>query len=176
MSHCPQCGTQSSPGARFCRSCGTTLAESPSRPLPPRDLRGVPPSADWLSLDDILYTRDKRFGGLGALLVFFGAFSPWVSSSGLGGWVRSLIGSSPANSAQTWLVALAAVAVAVFLFRQRSGSIVMVIGIVLASWTVLFAITTLSGHSSPSWGILLTLAGSGLLAYSGHLTNEYERV
>lgn len=49
------------------------------------------------------------------------------------------------------------------------------LGIVVAAWALLFALTTLSGQASPSWGVGLTLVGGGLLAYSGHLTNQYER-
>lgn len=173
MSHCPHCGTQSSPGARFCRSCGRTLADAPSKPLPPRDLRGVPPSLDWLSLDDVLYTRDKRFGGIGALLVFFGAFVPWAATEV--SFLGLRVGSQGVSSPQAWLIAIAGLIAGVFLFRQRSGSVVMVIGIVVAAWTILFALTTLSGNASPSWGVGLTLAGGGLLGYSGHLTNLYER-
>jgi len=173
MSHCPQCGTEGSLDARFCRNCGTTLTHTPSRPLPPRDLRGVPLSADWLSLDDVLYTRDKRFGGIGALLAFFGAFVPWATTEV--SFLGLRVGSQGVNSPQAWLIAVAALAAGVFLFRQRSGSIVMVIGIVVAAWTILFALTTLGGNASPSWGVGLTLAGGGLLGYSGHLTNQYER-
>jgi len=172
MPTCPSCGQLSSAGAKFCRSCGADLPQEAARPLPQRDLRGAGPSLEWFTLDDILYTRDKRFGGIGALLAFFGAFSPWASSG------ISFLGfqaSYGVNSPQAWIIALAAIAAGIFLFRQHSGSIVMVIGIVVAAWTLLFAITTLSNNSSPSWGVALTLAGGGLLAYSGHLTNQYER-
>jgi len=172
MSHCPHCGTECSPTARFCRGCGGTLAEQSPQRLPPRDLRGQRPAAEWLALDDVLYTRDKRFGAIGALLVFFGAFAPWASTSL--SFMGIQVGSYGVNSPQAWLIAVAAIAAGIFLFRPRSGSIVMVIGIVVAAWTVLFALTTFSNQASPSWGVALTLIGGGLLAYSGHLTNQYE--
>jgi len=173
MSQCPQCRMQNPPGARFCAGCGKPLAAAPPGPLPRRDLRGVPPSAEWRTLDDVIYTRDGRLGGIGALLVFFGAFAPWATTSV--SFFGITVGSYGVNSPQAWLIAIAGLAAGVFLFRRRSGSLVMVIGIVVAAWTVLFAITTLSGNASPSWGVALTLAGGGLLAYSGHLTNQYEQ-
>lgn len=172
MPRCPSCSTVSSPGARFCPGCGTALLVQPRPNLPPRNLRGAPRSADWLSLDDILYTRDKRFGAIGALLVFFGAFAPWASTSV--SFLGINVGSYGVNSPQAWLVALVGIAACVVLFRKRAGSMVMVIGIVVAAWTVLFALTTLGGNASPSWGVGLTLVGGGLLGYSGHLTNQYE--
>jgi len=175
MPRCPVCGKECSSGARFCRSCGARLggeaAQSPQY-LPPRDLRGGQAPLDWLSLDDVIYTRDKRFGAIGVLLAFFGAFAPWASTPV--SFMGIQVGSYGVNSPQAWLIAVAAVAAGVLLFRPRSGSIVMVMGIIIAAWTVLFALTTLSGQASPSWGVALTLAGGGLLAYSGHLTNRYE--
>ncbi len=173
MPTCPSCGQISSAGARFCRSCGADLPQTAPRPLPKRNLRSAGPGYEWFTLDDVLYTRDKRFGGIGTLLAFFGAFAPWATTSI--GFLGFEVGSYGVNSPQAWLIALAAIAAGIFLFRQRSGSIVLVIGIIVAAWTALFALTTLSSHSSPSWGVLLTLAGGGLLAYSGHLTNQYER-
>jgi hypothetical protein len=144
------------------------LPDETRKEPPDRDLRARP-SPDWLTLDDVIYTRDKRFGAIGALLVFFGAFVPWGPVPWWGpywGWY---------NAPQAWLVALGGIAAGVFLFRKRSGSIVMVIGIVVAAWTVLIVLSILSSNVSPSLGVALTLAGSGLLAYSGHLTNQYER-
>jgi len=141
--------------------------------LPPRDLRAARSAADWLSLDDVIYTRDKRFGAIGVLLAFFGAFAPWASTPV--SFMGIQVGAYGVNSPQAWLIAVAAIAAGVLLFRPRSGSIVMVMGIIIASWTILFALTTLSGQASPSWGVGLTLIGGGLLAYSGHLTNQYER-
>lgn len=172
MPTCPSCGQISSAGARFCGTCGKPLATEAPRGLPGRNLRGAPRSPDWISLDDVLYTRDKRFGAIGALLVFFGAFAPWASTSV--SFFGFEVGSYGVHSPQAWLVAMAAIAAAVFLFRQRSGSVVLVLGIIIGAWTILFALTTLSGSSSPSWGVLLTIAGGGLLAYSGHMTNQYE--
>lgn len=179
MSQCPACGTQCSSDARFCRACGGPLAglnPQPSDPpyLPPRDLRRVQPTGDWLSLDDVIYTRDKRFGAIGVLLVFFGAFAPWSSTTIA--FMGIQVGSYGVNSPQAWLIAVAAVAAGLFLFRPRSGSIVMVMGIVIGAWALLFALTSLSNQASPSWGVALTLGGGGLLAYSGHLTNQYERI
>ena len=170
MPACPSCGYNAPSGARFCRECGAAL---PPPSLKERDLRNAPRDPDWIGLDDVIYTRDKRFGGIGALLAFFGSFAPWSSASlSLWGWQ---VGSFGMHSPQAWLTAMIALAAAVFLFRQRSGSVVLVAGIVLAGWAVLFALTSLTGSNSPSWGVLLTAAGGGLLAYSGHLTNQYER-
>ena len=168
MPRCPACGFVSSGDARFCGSCGAAM---PAPPPPPERYLQRGSGAEWRTLDDVIYTRDGRFGGIGALLVFFGAFVPWASTS------MSFLGLQfgyGVNSPYAWLTALTGVAAAIFVFRPRSGSVVMVIGIVVAAWTVLFAITTLSNNTSPSLGVLLTLAGGGLLAYSGHLTNQYE--
>jgi membrane-bound ClpP family serine protease len=85
------------------------------------------------------------------------------------------VGSYGVNSPQAWIVACAAIAGGVLLFRPRSGSAVMVLGIVVGAWALLFALTALGNQSSPSWGVGLTLVGGALLAYSGHLTNQYER-
>jgi len=175
MPVCDQCGTESSPEARFCRNCGAALGSSESKRLPTRDLRrgSGASAADWYTLDDVLYTRDKRLGGIGALLVFFGAFCPWAASETY--FFGLHVGSQGVNSPQAWLIALAGIGAAVLLFRRRGGSPVMVIGIVVGAWTVLFALTALTGNASPSWGTAITLAGAGMLAYSGHLTNQYER-
>lgn len=121
----------------------------------------------------MIYTRDKRIGGIGALLAFFGAFAPWASTTV--SFLGFEVGSLGIQSPQAWLIAMAAIAAAIFLFRHRSGSIVLVLGILIGAWVVLFALTTLSGNNSPSWGVALTIAGGGLLAYSGHMTNQYER-
>jgi len=172
MPRCPSCSVVSSPNARFCPACGAALPAQPQSSLRRRNLRGAPRSADWLSLDDILYTRDKRFGAIGTLLVFLGAFAPWATTTV---WFWGTSASWGVNWEQAWIVALAGLAASVLLFRKRAGSVVMVIGIVVAAGTLLFALTTLGGAARPSWGVALTLAGSGLLAYSGHLTNEYER-
>jgi len=179
VARCPTCGTECSPEARFCRNCGAALAgagdvSQGSQHLPPRDLRRAAAPSDWLNLDEVIYTRDKRLGAIGVLLVFFGAFAPWANAPI--SFMGIQVGAYGVNSSQAWLIAVAAIAAGVLLFRPRSGSVVMVMGIIMAAWTLLFALTTLSGHASPSWGVALTLAGGGMLAYSGHLTNQYERI
>jgi len=143
--------------------------------LQERDLRKARrygASQEWVSLDDVIYTRDRRLGGIGAVLAFFGAFAPWSSTTV--SFFGLEVGSIGSGSQHGWLLALAAMAAAIFLFRRGSGSVVLVIGVLVAAWAVLFALTTLSGNTSPSWGVALTAAGGAMLAYSGHLTNQYE--
>ncbi len=107
------------------------------------------------------------------LLAFFGAFAPWARQAV--SFLGMSVGSYGANSPQAWLIACAAIAGGVLLFRPRSASTVMVLGTVLGAWAVLFALTTFGNQASPSWGVGLTLVGGTLLGYSGHLTNRYER-
>jgi len=173
MPNCRSCGQAHSVEAKFCGSCGRPVTPSAPRKLDERDLRKAPRNPEWMTLDDVLYTRDKRFGAIGVLLAFFGAFAPWASTSV--SFFGLEVGSFGVNSPQAWLIAMAAIAAAIFLFRQRSGSTVLVLGIIIGAWAILFALTTFSNNSSPSWGVLLTIAGGALLAYSGHMTNQYER-
>lgn len=64
--------------ARFCRNCGSQLLVK----LPPRDLRNRHGNGKgWHTMDDILYTRDKCFGAIGALLVLLAAFSPLATTT-----------------------------------------------------------------------------------------------
>jgi hypothetical protein len=114
----------------------------------------------------------KRWGGIGALLMFFGAFCPWaahpVSLFGIP------IGSLSISPPGAWIVAAGGLVAAALLFRRRAGSILIVIAVVILAWTILFAFAAATNQASPSWGALITLVGAGLLAYSGHLTNQYE--
>lgn len=74
MAFCPSCGHQCRQEAKFCRNCGGSLADE--------SLQVSPVASDWLRLDEVIYTRDRRFGAIGALLGFFGAFAPWARSVG----------------------------------------------------------------------------------------------
>ena len=160
MSHCPQCGAEGSAGARFCKKCGGTMA---SPQLPPRDVRVYHGGQEWLSVEQVVNAQDKILGSIGALLVFVGAFTPWLQV-----WVFS------AGSPQAWLCALAAVAAVVLLLRRRTGIAVMALGGIIALWALIFIISASSWYGSPSFGVFLTLIGGGMLAYSGFLTRRYE--
>ena len=173
MPTCSKCGRAATAEARFCANCGSAIAAGarlPERRLP-TSRTSAPP--EWATLDEVIYTRDKRPGAIGALLALFGSFAPWTSAS-MSLWGMEL-GSYHVGSPQAWLVALVAAAAAVFLFRKQSGSVVLALGVALGAWAILFALTTLSNQSSPSWGVLLTIVGGALLAYSGNMTNQYER-
>lgn len=159
--------------ARYCGACGATVEDSLPGLLPDRRVGGSDWARDWLTMDDVLYTRDRRLGAIGAPLLFLSAFLPWsrTSISILG----APIGSYGVGSPVAWLVALAGIAAGVFLFRPRSGMIVMVMGIVIMALALLSGLTSFSQSGSPSWGVLFALAGGGLLGYSGWLTGQYER-
>ena len=162
MGFCTECGNELPNAARFCSKCG-----APGQ----GDVRvGPPPSAnpEWLRFDDVINSRELRLGGIGSLLAFFSGFFPWVVSQGVSVFGYS-VGSSAGGSPFAWLVALAAIGAAVFLFRLGSGSIVMVIGIVTGAIAVLSVFTA---QGSPSLGVLLALAGGGLMGYSGYLTRQ----
>ena len=151
MSFCTECGGKLPDEARFCPHCGyatrgeDVLASS---------------RADWLTLDDVINDRDLRLAGIGALLAFFGAMCPWGTVSIFGG-------ASGTGASFAWLAVLASIAGGMFVFRQRSAAIVMVLGIVIGAAPILSLVTGGSG-SSPTWGILLALAGGALMGYAGY--------
>jgi hypothetical protein len=163
MSFCTECGSQMPSDAKFCSNCGMSTQAGQQQPGPLSQTGGQ----EWLTLDEIINARDRRLGAIGALLAFFGSFCPWASHSTT--FFGYTTGSYGVTSPFAWLVALAAIGAAIFLFRLGSGSIVMVVGIVVGALALLSILMAMSGQGSPSWGVLLTLAGGGLMAYSGHL-------
>lgn len=168
MSFCDECGNQLSTGAKFCSNCGTSTMVDGEQQAPYQSQYA---SQEWLRLDDVINNRERRLGAIGALLAFLGGFCPWSTVNlPFYGYVG---GSYGIGSPLSWLAALGAIAAAIFLFRLGSGSIVMVIGIGIAALAVLSALMSMGGQVSPSWGVLLTLAGGGLLGYSGYLTRLY---
>lgn len=167
MSFCSECGSELSEEVKFCPNCGASNQVGVERP---QYYTQPGTGRDWLKFDDVINDKDRRLGAIGALLAFLAAFCPWTTHSGFLGMVSYGVGSPFA-----WLVALAAIAAAVFLFRHESGSAVMAIGIVIGAFALLSLIMAFGGHRSPALGVLLALAGAGLVAYSGHLINRYEQ-
>lgn len=168
MSFCSECGSELSQEAKFCSNCGASNQVGEEQPY---RLDKVVYS-DWLRFDDVINDKDRRLGAIGTLLAFLAAFCPWTTHSV--GFLGITAGSYSAGSPFAWLVALAAIAAAVFLFRHESGSVVMAIGIVIGAFALLSLIMAFGNHGSPSLGILLALAGGGLVAYSGHLMRQGE--
>jgi hypothetical protein len=117
---------------------------------------------------EVINTRDRQIGAIGTVLAFVGAFMPW---SQVTVWFYSQGVSSP----MAWLIALAAIAAGACLFRPRTGTIVMGIGIGTLAITVVALMGAMSNSSSPLVGVFITLIGGGMLGYSGYLTNQYER-
>jgi hypothetical protein len=155
MAVCWRCAYPLSSAARFCRSCGADQAARPRSGLH---------RAEWYSLDHVMASPNARLGALGIALIFIGAFTPWASY-GLSLWGFT-IGYVGIGSPQAWLTALGAVVAAILLFHRGAGRANLAIGVIVAIWTAIFAITVLSQGGSPSVGPLLTLVGAGLLAYS----------
>jgi len=118
----------------------------------------------------VIHTRDRLIGGIGAILVLIGAFTPWVN-------VKMLWGLMSQNTASpiAWLCVLGAIGSGTFLFRKQSGTIVMITGVALAALTLIIALGNMSNNASLSWGVLFTLAGGGMVGYSGYLTRQYEQ-
>lgn len=163
MGFCTECGNEIPAAAKFCSSCGASALVEQAQQA------ALSPTHGWLRFDDVINDRSLRLGAIGSLVAFLSAFCPWVSQSvSVLGYT---VGSSAGGSPFAWLVALAAIGAAVFLFRPASGSIVLVTGIVTGALVVLSVVTA---QGSPSWGVLLALAGGGLMAYSGHLSRSQE--
>ena len=188
MAFCSRCGIQNRADSRFCRKCGSTIqGKSFSAPLPPRHVRQDVLPQEWLRIEEVLNTRDRLIGGSGAILVFIGAIIPWANVMtfwGMRGYdgywgMRMFDGywgmmSQSSTPPIVLLTALAGISALIFLFRKRSAAVVMGIGISIAAITLLTALGYMSSNAAPSWGVLFTLAGGGMLGYSGYLTRLYE--
>jgi hypothetical protein len=152
--------------ARFCRRCGAAVAA-----LPPRAVQPVALGSDWYTLQAIVNQRDKLYGLIGVVLIFFGAFLPWSSQT-----VDILFWRTSVEVASSTAVLFAggALLAGILLFRRGQAHLLLVLGTLTAGWTLLSALIALSHHASPAWGMGLTLAGGACLAYSGYLTAQYD--
>ncbi len=175
MAYCSKCGTQLPQDARFCRGCGAPLqvnaAQAPPSPPPvsPRYYAPGPYPQEWLRFEDVVNNRDRLIGGIGSIIVLIAAFIPWYHMRMFWG-MMSQGGSTPS----ALICAAAGIVAAIFLFRKKSGTIVMVMGIIIAALALLTALGSMSNYVSPYWGVLFAIVGGGMLGYSGYSTKTHE--
>lgn len=158
MSVCKYCGTQNQRGAQFCRMCRTALTQKPPPPPPP------PNRGPWLAVANVMHHPDRQWAVWGGLAAFLGSFMPWTQSAiSLLGITLGFVGS---GAPQPMIVALGALIAIVLAFYRPGGNAILVIGAILTLAVVTFALGAASSH--PSWGLLVTLAGTAMIAYSGY--------
>jgi hypothetical protein len=112
----------------------------------------------------VMHHRDRQWAVWGGLAAFLGSFMPWTQSA-----ISMLginLGFAASGAPQPMIVALGALAAVVLAFYRYSGNAIVVIGAVLTLAVVTFALGSASSH--PSWGLLVTLAGTAMIAYSGY--------
>jgi len=110
--------------------------------------------------------KPRQWALLGSILALVGSFAPWSSDS-----VSVLgitVGTSVSEAPQAMLIALAALAAAVFVFLTTGGRALMVIGGVVLAAVVLFGLNAMG--SNPAIGLLLTAVGGGGILYGGYRT------
>jgi len=171
---CRHCGRRNSPGSRFCAGCGKppTVPPPPPHPMPWRQ---------WYTLDEIMARPDKRLGGIGVLLAFFGAYVPWTTGHLVDVWWLPYGYANPYFwywNPYSWLVALAAVIGGVFLFRRGAETAVMASGGIGLAFPLIFALSIMQYWgpvAAPSIGLLMVLIGHGLLVYSGYATSHHRQ-
>jgi hypothetical protein len=115
----------------------------------------------WLNLDQVIHHPHRSLGLLGAGLALIGGFLPWASMSA--GYMGATISGAAPAAGGLFLLSIAA---AVALFHARGGTAAMVIGGV-CGLSAVFALLA-NPSSAPSLGLLLSMAGAGLIVYAGY--------
>ncbi len=156
MSVCKYCRTRNQPEARFCRMCRTALPKARRR-------APVRRASQWLSVGAVIHHRTRQWAVWGGLAAFLGSFMPWTQSTSLLGMASGLAGS---GSPEPMIVALGALLAVTLAFYRRGENALLVIGAILTLAVVTFALGAAWSH--PSWGLLVTLAGTAMIAYSGY--------
>jgi len=171
MAFCKGCGNELQDDAGFCPKCGADQSGQP-KPANVPQIQFNP--ADWHTFTDVTADRGLLLSAIGAAVAFLGALCPWFTWSG-----PSVLGISVSAAFKDefwWLVALAAIAAGVLVFKKGTFKFAMFVGIGMAAYTVIesIRIMTSTGSSafgiagaSPSFGVFVTLVGSGLLIYAG---------
>jgi hypothetical protein len=127
---------------------------------------------EWLTFNQVTASPYRRAAGAGAILALLGAFSPWaVSGISLFGLVE--LGSISINAPQAGIIGLFSILGGIAVFHWRGATALLISGIVIAGFVVIFAAGYGSVHVALGW--VLSAAGAGLMIYAGYQLNHYRQ-
>lgn len=189
MAYCPECGSELRSGDRYCPDCGRELSAGDAEPSTAEgdpDVGGDPadqastgtapgPATDSGTESRFTTGQKVLFAGVG--LAALGAFLPWITADILGTsiTVRGIDG----DGVITLVVALLAGAVGIFRWGQVARASVVLLGLVVAGFGLLYLSDPLFGADAtaavdpdalrravrPGIGLYMTaLGGVGVLS------------